>query len=117
HRRLPRNVIETEIPAERIEIDLASGDTRGRKRRQFRSEGDAWSLGRVEQRLLTETIAREQQRPFDTVEQPEREHPLEPRNRAYSPARVHLEDHLGVERRAKDDARCSQLVAQLRVVV
>jgi hypothetical protein len=76
----------------------------------------AFPLGDVE-RLDSERIAGQQQRPPAEVEHGEREHSDQPRQRVHAEECERLEQHLGVALRAERDAARLEIGAELAVVV
>src|SRR6185312_17172355 len=86
-------------------------------RLELAGEDEAIGLLAIEQRLLAEAIAPEQQRARLGVPQRDPEHAVEPREDAVAPRLVAVDDDLGVRVRVEAVPEPLELAAQLAVVV
>ncbi len=112
-----RHVGEHEEGVDRVGIELAQLRLDREQRGQFRGEQQLAVVLVQEQRLLAETVARDQQAAGALIPEGEGEHALQRVHHRLAVLLVEVHQHLGVAAGRKAVAAAPQVFAQLRVVV
>src|SRR5882724_161510 len=116
-RLLADDVAVGEILVKRPEIDGALDAPERQQGLDLRGEQDALSVPIIEERLLAEAVAHEDQTGRRAVPERAREHPVEPAERLEPFADVEREEHFRVRPGAKHVAPLLELGLQLGIVV
>ena len=116
-RALAGDVAEDEVFVDRDRVELGADRGPGGERGQLRGEVEPVARVRVEERLLAEAVAGDQQRPRPRVPDREGEHPLERVHEVGPVLLVEVDQDLGVGPGRQGVAALAQQLLQARVVV
>src|ERR671934_2027000 len=112
-----RDVLELQEAIDRVEVDVARHVRVLEDRLRLRGKPEAAVADGIEERLLADAIADEEQSPPPAIPDREREHASQALHAGVPVVLVEVDDHLGVGLRGEAVPPGLELAAQLAVVI
>jgi hypothetical protein len=116
-RRRARDVAEREVGVERVEIEPQRAPDGREQRGELGGEPEPVAVQRVEERLLAEAVAGEQETPALLVQDREGEHPVERVHQVRAKVLVQMDQDLGVAAAGEPVTAAAQALLEDGVVV